>query len=188
MEFKILQPMVSSAIYDINDLSEGDYIYQEKINGMRGTYNPSDGRFYTINGNLVSGVKHLERELTGTVRPLDGEFFHPNLTTAQISGQARKKNPEHSLEFHLFDIADASMTDEERQQELDKIKQTRHIKRVKTYRGNKQAVLTFFKKVLNRGGEGVIVRDPSKTYRFDENGTIKLKEVDIPDDFNRWDK
>ena len=184
----IIKPMVSEAIYDIADLPESDYIYQEKINGMHGTYYPDERIFRTINGNEVPGVKHLEAEMQGIRLPFDGEFFLPHLTTAQISGQARKKSPEHLLEFHVFDIAEASMTDEERQQLLNLINDTQYIKRVKTYRGNKAAVFTFLKEVLARGGEGVIVRDPDKTYRFGENGTIKLKEIDILDDFERWDK
>jgi len=188
MEFKPLQPMVSKAIYDIEDLPEGDYIYQEKINGMRGTYSPKDRRFYTINGNVVPGVKHLERELADTTRPLDGEFYLPSLTAAQISGQARKKSPEHRLEFRLFDIADANMIDAVRQKELDGITETQYIKRVKTYRGSKSDVFAYLQEVLTCNGEGVIVRDPSKIYKHGENGTIKLKEVDIPDDFDRWDK
>jgi len=188
MEFKPLQPMVSEAIYDIGDLPEGDHIYHEKVNGMRGTYSPKDRRFYTINGNIVPGVKHLERELAGTICSLDGEFYLPHLTAAQISGQARKKNPEHLLEFHLFDIADTNLTDAARQKELDGITETQYIKRVKTYRGSKADVFAYLQEVLKRNGEGVIVRDPSKIYKHGENGTIKLKEVDIPDDFDRWDK
>ena len=188
MEFNYIKPMVSEAIYDIADLPEGDYLYQEKIQGMRGTYNPAADHFYTINGNLIPGVKHLEKELKGTAIPLDGEFFLSHLTDAQISGQARKKEPEYQLEFHVFDIADKSLTDEERQKKLDKMEESQYIKRVKTFHGDKADVFTYLKEVLSRGGEGVIVRDPSKSYRFGENGTIKLKEVDIPDDFDRWDK
>ena len=188
MEFSIIQPMVSEAIYEIDDLPEGNYLFQEKIQGMRGTYNPDNDHFYTINGNLIPGVKHLEKELKGTTIPLDGEFFLSRLTDAQISGQARKKEPEYQLEFHVFDIADKSLADEERQKKLDIMKESQYIKRVKTFHGGKTAVFAYLKEVLNRGGEGVIVRDPSKSYRFGENGTIKLKEVDIPDDFDRWDK
>lgn len=180
--------MVSETIYDINDLPEGDYIYQEKINGMRGTYCPDEKIFRTINGNEVPGVKHLEAIIKDGTLPLDGEFFLPYLTTAKISGQARKKSPEHLLEFHVFDIADDSIIDEDRQARLEKCVYGDYIKRVKTYRGNKAAVFAFLKEVLARGGEGVIIRDPNKTYRSGENGTIKLKEVDIPDDFERWDK
>lgn len=181
-------PMVSDAIYDIASLPEGDYLYQEKINGMRGTFDPEVGLFNTINGNLIPGIKHLEAELKGTSFPLDGEFFLPHLTPAQISGQARKKAPEHRLEFHVFDQADSYMIDEERQQELDSLEESQYIKRVRTYRGGKAYIFAFLQKVLSRDGEGVIIRDPLKTYKHGENGTIKLKEVDTPDDFDRWDK
>lgn len=184
----MIKPMVSEAIYDIADLPEGDYIYQEKIQGMRGTYHPDERIFRTINGNEVPGVKHLEAAMQGQRLPLDGEFFLSSLKDSQISGQARKKAPEHKLEFHVFDIAEASMIDEERQSLLDLMNDTQYIKRVKTYRGNKAAVFAFLKEVLARGGEGVIIRDPSKTYRHGENGTIKLKELDEGDDFERWDK
>ena len=188
MEFKSIKPMVSEAIYDIDGLPEGDYLYQEKITGMRGNYNPVAGHFYTINGNLIPGTQHLEKELKGATIPFDGEFFLSSLTDAQISGQARKKKPEYQLEFHVFDIADKCLIDEERQKTLDKMEESQYIKRVKTFRGDKAAVFAYLKEVLNRGGEGVIVRDPTKTYKYGESGTIKLKEFDIPDDFNRWDK
>lgn len=181
-------PMVSEPIYDIDDLPEGDYIYQEKKNGIRGTYNPNEGIFRTINGNEVPGVKHLEAILKHCLHPLDGEFFLPHLTAAKISGQARKKSPEHLLEFHVFDMAVESMTDEARQAQLDECVYGEYIKRIKTYRGNKADVFAFLKEVLARDGEGVIIRDPFKIYRFGENGTIKLKEIDIPDGFKRWDK
>lgn len=183
----MIKQMLCRDIDSISDLPDGEYIYQEKIEGMRATFGPYINRLYTRNGNMIPGVSHIEAELAKQARPLDGELFLKGKSCTEISSQARSKTPSFKMEFHIFDIADPELTETERQADLDCLAETLYIKRVKTYKGGKKEMAAYLKDVLTRGGEGIIIRNPTDKYTPGINNTIRVKFLDLPDDPDRWD-
>lgn len=127
---------------------------------------------------------------------LDGEMYKFGLSLQQISGCIRTELSEgkYKLEYYIYDTMTEDKTFEERLQELEMIKNELNLDfqperewdeddlRVQIVPHEKVSGWSNIKKLhdkyVNEGWEGLVIRDPSKKYKYGgrSNNMIKVKE------------
>ncbi|WP_024333093.1 hypothetical protein [Desulfotignum balticum] len=161
------------------------YLCQPKLNGIRAMWDPEKKGLYTRNGNRIYSVKHIVDQLMAHPcgqYPLDGEIYTGDLSFQKLNGLARRKRSSDdtaALEFHVFDIALDGMTAVKRVKLLNSLPETSHIKRVVTDRPKTETdIRSFYRRYLDQGHEGIILRKKSEKYRPGRSAAlVKIKPV-----------
>lgn len=134
---------------------------------------------------------HLRNELYDYLKNnpdiiLDGELYVHGVSLQQISGIARLKTWENrceKLEYHIYDICDASKPFVDRMEILEELKEvfkdSNKIFILDHYKTNSwDEVKRLHDKFVKEGYEGIVCRKPDKVYGFGKRGSdmIKVKE------------
>jgi len=157
------------------------WVMSEKLDGIRGYW---DGKhLLTRHGNII----HAPKWFTKNYPPfaIDGELWSKRKDFEFISSTVRDKNPNdkawRKIKHYIFDVPDAKGKLFER---LEKVKpyESNIIKIIPQYKvESKQELQKFLKTVEQKGGEGVVVRDPSTPY-FHKRSSKILKVKSFKDD------
>lgn len=127
---------------------------------------------------------------------LDGEMYKFGLSLQQISGCIRTElsDGKYDLEYYIYDTMTPDKKFEDRLKELEMIKEELNLGfeperewnpgdlRIQMVPQEKVSGWSSIKKLhdkyVNEGWEGVVIRDPSKTYKYGgrSNNMIKVKE------------
>lgn len=177
-----------------------------KIDGCRCSYYWKDNQIHTASrggGNydaacqdFINHPKFIEFFKRHPDIVLDGEMYKFGLSLQQISGCIRTELSEgkYKLEYYIYDTMTDDKTFEERLQELEMIKNELNLDfqperewaeddlRVQIVPHEKVSGWSNIKKLhdkyVNEGWEGLVIRDPSKKYKYGgrSNNMIKVKE------------
>jgi len=179
----------------ISETAAADHAYervysQEKLDGVRAVWTGQN--LLTRNGNHLLSCEHIAEELRGRgiTDALDGEIYVPGWTLGQISGAARSKSHRPDLQFHVFDIAGEG-TFEQRLTRVRALTSMQSIKIVPTYAEAEKSPSKLFSEVMERKGEGIIIRDADSEYTpgYAPLAALKVKPDYVLelDDSSRWD-
>lgn len=159
----------------------------EKLDGVRCLAVNENGTFrlYTRTGKEITSCDHISKELTKECTwsySLDGELYSEDLKFDEISGAVRSVNPtenSHKLEFRVFDVVDYKFIYGLRYDLLfDLVKDLKHTHIIpKRDVSTLKEVEDYFLSVLQRGGEGIIIRSLRSNYENKRSwGMMKLKK------------
>ena len=122
---------------------------------------------------------------------LDGELYKHGIHLQTISGIARKKTWDekcNQLEFWIYDIADSSLTFEERYDiledlRLNKLKDLHKVKVLEHFLTNSWIeIKTLHDKWISEGYEGLVARKLDKVYEFGKRSSTMIKVKEYKDD------
>lgn len=177
-----------------------------KLDGCRASFYWKDNQIHTASrggGNydaacqdFINHPKFIEFFKKHPDIVLDGEMYKFGLSLQQISGCIRTELSEgkYKLEYYIYDTMTEDKTFEERLQELEMIKNELNLDfqperewaeddlRVQIVPHEKVSGWSNIKKLhdkyVNEGWEGLVIRDPSKKYKYGgrSNNMIKVKE------------
>lgn len=145
--------------------------FQTKLNGER--IRIDNNKLVTSCNNEVPFLFRIKEELMkeGLMKyPLDGELYCHGLSREEIHSMVSRRKvwntAEHTLEFHVFDLAVEGMQQAERIIRLKNILPENNpaIKMVETLFDFKDNMLVHADRYISGGYEGVIIRDPEGFY------------------------
>ena len=151
------------------------WVMSEKLDGIRAYW---DGkRLYTKNGKVIHAPKWLIAQyppfaIDGELWTKRGDFEHiASIVQDKVPGKEWKE-----IKHYIFDVPDAKGNLFAR---LNKLKPyTNSIIKIipQIPIKSKKQLQTFFNEVVQKGGEGVVIRNPNTTYERKRSNTIlKLK-------------
>lgn len=160
---------------------------QPKLNGIRAIFDGSE--LYSRRGKTFDGKSHILSELLKLKQQypdmpyLDGELYIHGVDLPYLSGQARKKDDDGKLEYHIYDIiTDAPYID--RRTLLEKyIKHSKFIKPVLCFDvQNQYQIDKIYTDLLKDGYEGAVLRKNWLKYEYGANeyhspNVLKYKPV-----------
>ena len=161
-------------VYKDQNLS--GWVMSEKLDGIRGYW---DGKqLLTRQGNIIYAPKWFTKNYPPF--PIDGELWSKRGDFDFISATIRDKVPDDKawkkITHNIFEVPNAKGDLFER---LSKVKpyQSNIIKIIPQIKiKNKQHLKQFLKIIENKGGEGVVVRDPKAPYiNKRTNKALKVK-------------
>jgi ATP-dependent DNA ligase len=158
---------------------------QPKLNGMRMLFDGHDGWSRGNKQVIPEVIQHLHLDTAGNI--LDGELMLPGNQLLQESMRAIKKYRKElspQLVYHVYDIADKTLSYEERYARILDICHTapENIKIVPTYLANNEVeVFQFHKEFTSEGFEGTMIRDRLATYEIGKRSYSLLKLKDFVD-------
>lgn len=166
------------------------WIVQPKLNGdrCRAIFNPDSGWQLVSSTGLPKDFIHITIDLNEIIpegiRELDGEFYvhglpHEELRS-MISPTRNKHENAEKLQLHIFDAIDESIDQMSRLQWMPDIDLTDAIRLVNIhYLTELEQVEEYYERYLSEGYEGIIIRDPTATYKRKRNTQMmKLKPRD----------
>ena len=193
-----LLPMLAKKFKDMKHKITYPCLVQPKLDGLRG--------FAQVNGDVkitsrkfkpYDAVSHLHtelKELFGELNvPVDGEIYLHGLTLEEINRRAKKyrEGITEEMEFWVFDIADTTKTNIERNEILDRIK-TRaknmgvkhsNIVFVPTAIANcEEDVYKLHDEYVKEGYEGAIIRNKKGMYLMEKRSSDLQKYKEFEDD------
>lgn len=186
-------------------LTDPRYIVQEKIQGnhMTMTFNMDRPNSIMTRGgfekqNWIPELRDLEVFGLDNVE-VAGEIYHPEIKVEQLAGFLNRNEypiPEHirrGLRFYIFDILTwnggscITFPFRERQEMLLDLRRifeeaSHMIKIVPSFHfsGDKTAILKHFHKIIERGGEGIVLKNMYSLYhpgKRPENVWYKMKKT-----------
>lgn len=120
---------------------------------------------------------------------IDGEFYKHGMPLNKINGACAKEeyDPERhdEIEFHIFDLANDTLTTQERATILNKLEEfdNPRIKIVRQiYAINTEAIDSILNKAVSEGYEGVMARTVGSKYQFGKRSRELLKFKPFLDD------
>jgi len=163
-----------------NEQNITNWVMSEKLDGIRAYW---DGKnLLTRNGNIINPPKWFIKDYP--VFEIDGELWSKRKDFENISSIVRDKIPSDNwkeIKHYIFEVpnSEGNLTNR-----LDKVKPYSNniikiIPQIKIK--NKQHLDDFLKKIESKGGEGVVVRDPSKEY-INKRTSSALKVKTFKDD------
>jgi len=169
-----MKPMLAKELKDISAVRY-PVMVQPKLDGMRAIWH--EGELRTRNEKLIESVPSLidflTRECDGL--SLDGELYSHDMGFNEIMSICRRsKNvlPRKSIQYHVFDIPDVYQKNFERQKTLHEYEERRipissylTIVPAKTV-NNREELEIAYRKYLEQGYEGIILRNPQGCYEF----------------------
>ena len=196
---KSLLPMLAKKFKDMKHKIVYPCLVQPKLDGLRGVATISkDGvRISSRKDKPYDAVKHLHqpvKQIFGDCKnPIDGEIYLFGLTIEEVNTRVKsyKGDITEEMQFWVFDIVDESKTNDERNAELEAIKQNAikkgfdlsHIVFVPTYEAKcEQDVYDFHDKFVKDGYEGVIVRNKKGQYLCEKRSSDLQKYKAFEDD------
>lgn len=186
----LVKPMLCDQ-YDFNDskLEKITWKASTKLDGLRTMLYYKDGVIYTSSRGgkdyNVAATYIREDEYLKTLfekNPtliLDGELYKHGWNLQKISGLGRLETltEDHKeLQFYCYDIVDESKTFKERYEILQTLNQTDKFIVVEhlDVKGNDN-INKLHDKYIDQGYEGLVLRDPSKTYKCGSRSNRMLK-------------
>ena len=189
----LVKPMLCEQ-YDFNDskLEKITWKASTKLDGLRTMLYYKDGVIYTSSRggkdyNVAATYIREDVYLKSLFESnpnliLDGELYRHGWNLQKISGLGRLEtlHDDHKeLKFYCYDIVDESATFEQRYNRLqtftetDKFILVQHV----DVKGNDN-IKTLHDRYISEGYEGLVLRDPSKTYKCGSrsNRMLKVKE------------
>ena len=162
-----------------------DYVWSEKLDGVRMYYNGID-KFGSKNGRLLNVPAEVIDLMPKGIQ-LDGELYAPGVPLAKINGMLRRKAPKFSdwkamgLQYHVFDAPfvpgdfvarmaaiKAAVGDDH---ELVKVVPYMHIE-------SEEQLNAEFVRIIEAGGEGLMLRLVRGVYRAGRTSDLlKMKDV-----------
>ena len=121
---------------------------------------------------------------------LDGELYKFGKSLQQCSGAVRKQEPNHWLEYYIYDIQSPQIFSErlnvlrsiksELNLRFDPVREWKpdelRVQMVPQERvSGKNAIIELHDKYVAEGWEGCVVRDPNKPYKFGGRGSEMIK-------------
>lgn len=182
-------------------------LVQPKLNGMRcEAYHYGKWHLMSSENKPIPLLPHIEELLNMFPKEhtYAGELYRHGTSLQQIMSLCRRTVNKHPfamfVQYHLFDIADPTKTQEDRLTTLNNIfnslGDTKQIHFVRTYKidNTPSAIKTYYNLFLKGGFEGIILRNPKAYYkRGYSNDLLKIKRyyqdtVDIIAPFEAVDK
>lgn len=164
-----------------NDQNISGWMMSEKLDGIRGYW---DGeKFYTKNGNEINAPKWFMKNFPPFA--LDGELWSKRDDFEFIQNTVLDKVPSKNWEkitYNIFEVPNAKGDFLSRLQESKKwfdLHPNLHVKIIKQVKCKDEAdLLKYLNSIVALGGEGVIVKDPTKPYDTGRSSHIlKVKKV-----------
>ena len=179
---KIL-PMLASTWSPKTRVSERVYV-QPKLDGVRVLVGRRDGEIVIMSrtGKQVTGLRQaLEDPAISKLQEgewVDGEAYNHSIPFEEISGMFRKQVDSPQLEFHVFDTFDLNNMSETFEQRLYKINRWKNS--VPTFIINSDQIDEFHDKFVEKGYEGIIIREAHSCYEigFRSKNLLKFKKFD----------
>ncbi|PSM52329.1 DNA ligase [Campylobacter blaseri] len=163
---------------EYNNENLSGWYMSEKLDGVRARWNGKE--LVSRNGNKFSAPKDFIKDFPSF--SLDGELFTKRGDFANISSITSQLIPHNGwseIKFYIFDIPDLNESFDIKYKKMQEIsKNSKNIvfieqKIVK----NNEEVFEFLDEVVSKGGEGVVVREPSLIYEnARSNRILKLKK------------
>ena len=193
----LVKPMLCDQ-YDFNDskLEKITWKASTKLDGLRTMLYYKDGVIYTSSRGgkdyNVAATYIREDEYLKTLfeeNPtliLDGELYRHGWNLQKISGLGRLETltEDHKeLQFYCYDIVDENKTFKERYEILQTLNQTEKFVVVEhlDVKGNDN-INKLHDKYIDQGYEGLVLRDPNKTYKCGSRSNRMLKVKKFTDD------
>lgn len=185
---KVIRPMLAKD-YDAIKI-KFPVFGQEKLNGVRciDEHNNGINGLFTKTGKKITSVDHIKNELAilntlGTIA-FDGELYKRGYNLQQISGAVRSKEPNEisrSLEYWIYDVV-LPLPFHERNDYLQVVEGIDFVKRVRSVIiNNEEELEIYYKEIVSRGGEGIILRNPEAEYQEDKRTWDLMKRKDFKD-------
>lgn len=154
------------------------WVMSEKLDGVRAYW---DGKQLIIRqGNTIHAPDYFLHAFPPF--PIDGELYSPYLNHEAISGIVRAAQDKgwQQLNLWVFDVPDAKGNLFQRLQVLEEFLKKQPSQYIRIIEQlpikNQQQAEKFFQMVVEKGGEGIVVRDPSVPYlRFRNSSILKWK-------------
>jgi len=160
----------------------------EKLDGFRAIW---DGKeFYSRNGNVFESPQFF-KDLLPTNFMLDGELWlgrgsFDDMGFVRNKYADAKRWKESGLKYMVYDIPSYDKPFEDRMVALQAVVESsceeipncplKYVKQVKVK--NPTQLKDFYNKIVNEGGEGVMLRQPASKYVWTRSGTLlKVKPV-----------
>jgi len=151
------------------------YFVQPKLDGERCRAVWQDGwngyQLLSSTEHIITSVPHINKALneSGLRAELDGELYRHGLTFEQIYSRVSRTVNQHedsrAIQFHIFDIVADAPQVERTTWLLSNIKVNDTLKLVNTrVCDDLDAVTTCYDQLLNKGYEGMIVRNMDASY------------------------
>ena len=180
-------PMLANKWEDYSHHIQIPFYVQPKLDGVRMTVGKIDGKIVmkSRTGKDVNHLDHIRNEVKDLLEEgqfLDGENFSDELSFEEITGHCRTTLESSAsskrldkIHFHVFDTFHLDRMDEPfsvRHKRIKKINGT-YVHAVSTQ--IVQSIEPFYKKFIDAGYEGIMVRDPSGLYELGKRSTKLLK-------------
>ncbi|MFV0481240.1 MAG: DNA ligase [Campylobacteraceae bacterium] len=156
------------------------WLMSEKLDGVRAYWD--GGKLLSRNGNVFNAPAWFTQDFPNF--PLDGELYSKELKLNEIYSIVSKKQPHddwNKIKLFVFDAPTKSGGLVKRLDTLKDIKST-YIEVIEQFTCKDNAHLfSFLKEIEKRGGEGVVVREPSSSY-IPKRNHLSLKVKSFYDD------
>lgn len=193
-DFTNIRPMLAHKYHERKHNLVYPCYVQPKFNGVRclAIPEPNDEfKFMSRGGKEYTTLRHIEETLVELLdvlpgSPLDGEIFNPNMSFQDITRAVKKQRATtEQLQYWIYDIADTTLTFEERLeilQEIDKrILGDDPIKIAPTFLVENEEQLMKFHKEFSLTYEGTMIRNRDGMYVYDFRSVDLLKLKDFID-------
>ena len=156
-----------------DDINVTSWYMSEKLDGVRAYW---DGeKLISRSGKVFSAPRFFTKDFPK--HELDGELWTSRDNFSSIVSIVNKKE-EHSkwdeITYNIFEVPNAKG---DLLQRLQKVKESKYIKRIKQIKvKNKEHLNEFLKTVEEKNGEGLVVRDGNLNYYVGrDNNALKVK-------------
>jgi DNA ligase-1 len=157
------------------------WVMSEKLDGIRAYWNGKN--LLTRNGNIIHAPKWFVKNYPKNVQ-LDGELWTKRRDYENIASIVLDKTPSrhwHQIKHYIFEVPDAPGNLFERLKIVKKY-ESQYIKVIEQIEiKNKDHLNGFLKEVEQKGGEGLVIRDPSTEY-INKRTNKALKVKNFKDD------
>jgi DNA ligase 1 len=195
----LLKPMTAHVYQEFHHkVSDTGLYVSPKLDGQRcmAVIDGFDVTLYSRNRKPITSVPHIERWLSTHVGKeghkviLDGEIYNHRLRVdygfekiQEIVMRKKDQHPEHeSMQFHVFDmVKDSPYYDRIIFAGMHTGKPPAPVVLVKSIEATKEELPALLQRVLAKGYEGLIIRDPQGMY---EAGRRSYKMLKLKDHFD----
>lgn len=137
----------------------------EKLDGIRAYWNGF--KLLSRKGNELSVPQHFTEGLPAT--PLDGELWMGRglfeKLKALLNSKDKRSKEWGSVAYYIFDLPDSPVPYEDRLKELQQLKVPSHVHIAESIQcTSMQHLDSYLQSVVDRGGEGLMVREPRSLY------------------------
>lgn len=163
------------------DILLNDYWVSEKLDGVRAYW---DGKqLISRQGTVLQAPKWFIQPLPQVA--LDGELWLGRQQFSNLSGIVRQKKPNNELwkqvKYMIFDLPNSSLTFDQRIVKMQNIihqSNAPHFQMIRQYKvSSKQALSNELSKVVNLGGEGLMLHKGNSLYHSGRsNDLLKVKQ------------
>lgn len=187
-------PMLANKWETMNHRIGDTFYVQPKLDGVRMMIGKFNGKFVMLSrtGKEVKHMDHISNEVKNLLNEgdfLDGENYSPNKTFEEITGLCRTSLQSSAdgkdlggIKFYVFDMFNSNKLDEPFGKRLDNMQtfftknNFKNILMVDTkLLKNKKLVEPEHDTYVDRGFEGIMIRDPKGKYLLAERSNHLLK-------------